>query len=379
MESWTTGVLKDAVLFKNGKASKERLDKGTFPLMGSNGQIGFANSSNAREGCLVIGRVGAYCGSIFHLNSDSWVTDNAILGTVYNEYDSRYVFYKLSRLGLREFAGGSAQPLLNQSILNRIKVTFPPLPEQKRIAEILGALDDKIELNLEINKTLEAMAMALYKEWFVDFGPFRDNGMVDSELGPIPKGWEVRRLIDIATLTMGQSPRSVFYNDTGSGLPFHQGVTNYGLRFPDNNTFSIEGNRLAESGDILFSVRAPVGRINVALKKMILGRGLAAIHLNNHDNPFLFYALKTIFKSDDLIGDGTVYKSVNKSDMENIRIIWPSDTKVAEFNKLVGELDELILSNHLEIKSLTKTRDTLLPKLISGDVRVKMPEELTAV
>jgi len=215
MESWTTGVLKDAVLFKNGKASKERLDKGTFPLMGSNGQIGFANSSNAREGCLVIGRVGAYCGSIFHLNSDSWVTDNAILGTVYNEYDSRYVFYKLSRLGLREFAGGSAQPLLNQSILNRIKVTFPPLPEQKRIAEILGALDDKIELNLEINKTLEAMAMTLFKEWFVDFGPFRDGGMVDSELGPIPKGWKSASMADMSIIKLGGTParkKSEYWN-----------------------------------------------------------------------------------------------------------------------------------------------------------------------
>jgi type I restriction enzyme S subunit len=136
---------------------------------------------------------------------------------------------------------------------------------------------------------------------------------------------------------MGQSPKSEFYNLNNEGLPFHQGVTNYGERFPEDKTYSTEGNRFAEEGDILFSVRAPVGRLNIAKNKIILGRGLPSMTLKNHDNNgFLFYSLKNFFTEDDKIGDGTVYGSVNKTELENLKFIIPCKEVIDNFNDLVS-------------------------------------------
>jgi type I restriction enzyme S subunit len=254
-------------------------------------------------------------------------------------------------------------------------INLPPLKEQKSIASILSALDDKIELNLQMNKTLEEMAMALYKHWFVDFGPFQDGEFVDSELGEIPKGWEVKQLKDFALLIMGQSPKSEFYNENKEGLPFHQGVKDYGIRFPTDITYSTAGNREAVKGDILFSVRAPVGRINVAKNKIILGRGLAAIRMPNF-NSFMFYALRRMFTTEDSIGSGTVFNSVNKADLNNLKFILPPENQLLNFKNLVDPLDQQYLNNSKENITLTQLRDTLLPKLISGEVRVKDVEKI---
>ena len=286
-----------------------------------------------------------------------------------------YLYYLLKQkvIELQGLSYGSVFDTITTKTFDGLDVLIPEnLQEQKSIATILSTIDDKIENNLAINKTLEEMAMALYKHWFVDFGPFQDGEFVDSELGKIPKGWEVKRLDEFVNLTMGQSPKSEFYNLNNEGLPFHQGVTNYGERFPEDKTYSTEGNRFAEEGDILFSVRAPVGRLNIAKNKIILGRGLSSMTLKNHDNNgFLFYSLKNFFTEDDKIGDGTVYGSVNKTELENLKFIIPCKEVIDNFNDLVKDIDSKYLNNYKENQTLTQLRDTLLPKLISGEVRLK--------
>lgn len=302
-----------------------------------------------------------------------------------NILDSTYLKYFLqssigqNRLVARE--SGTTVTGIKQTELRKVLIDCPPYEEQTQIANILSAIDDKIENNLGINKTLEDMAMALYKHWFVDFGPFQDGEFVESELGRIPKGWEVKRLTDFCTLTMGQSPKSKFYNNIKEGLPFHQGVKDYGERFPSDETYSTEGKRLAEKDDVLFSVRAPVGRLNIAKNEIILGRGLASIRMNNSNHfGFLFYALKTRFTEDDIIGDGTVYKSVNKSDLQNLKFLISSEQLIKDFNHIVKPSDEKYLNNFNENQNLTELRDTLLPKLISGEVRLKeFKEEIQTV
>ena len=296
-----------------------------------------------------------------------------------NISDSDFIFYLSRTPFFRRFSeakmiGTSGRQRVAKDAFENLELPLPPLQEQKSIASMLSALDDKIELNLQMNKTLEEMAMALYKHWFVDFGPFQDVEFVDSELGEIPKGWEVKRLKEFAKLIMGQSPKSQFYNDRQEGLPFHQGVKDYGIRFPKDVTYSTAGNREAAKGDILFSVRAPVGRLNIAKNKIILGRGLAAIRMKNHNN-FLFYSLKRMFAIEDSIGSGTVFNSVNKKELENLLFAIPQDEILVDFKKLVAPLDEKYFSNSEEINTLTQLRDTLLPKLISGEVRVKDAEK----
>lgn len=270
---------------------------------------------------------------------------------------------------------GSVQDNINLATFERIDFKVPPLPEQISIASILSALDDKIELNLAMNRTLEDMAMALYKHWFVDFGPFQDQEFIDSELGMIPKGWEVKRLEEFADLTMGQSPKSEFYNNEGNGFPFHQGVKVYGDRFPTDTTYSTSGDRIGLKGDILFSVRAPVGRLNIAKHKMILGRGLASLRMGDF-NSFLFYSLKTMFSKEDIIGSGTIFNSVNKNELLSLKFLIPLMSELQKFTELVNSLDFQILNNSVETETLTALRDTLLPKLISGEVSVKDAEQM---
>lgn len=257
-------------------------------------------------------------------------------------------------------------------------IRVPSLPVQRRIADILGALDDKIEVNRRINATLEAMAQALFKHWFVDFGPFQDGPFVETELGPVPEGWKVGHLRDMCRLTMGASPKSEFYNDVGEGLPFHQGVTDFGDRFPKHRRFCTVTDRLAAQGDVLVSVRAPVGRINVADRQIVIGRGLAAARHIKHCNSFVLYLMKCIFKEEDVIGSGTIFNSVSRDDLENIKFVVPPEEVVLNFEKRVTNYDEQIAVNHVQNSSLATIRDYLLPKLLSGEITVEAAEETVA-
>ncbi len=185
-----------------------------------------------------------------------------------------------------------------------------------------------------------------------------------------PEGWEQVRLVDYANLTMGQSPKSEFYNETGEGLPFHQGVTKYGFRFVEHQTYCTKVTRLAEAGDILCSVRAPVGRLNITLDKMILGRGLAAIRAKSGRQSFLFYALRSFFFKEDIMGSGAIYASVTKKDMENIHLLIPSPTLEQQFEEFAYDIDSQIVNLSKQNKHLAQARDILLPRLMNGILAV---------
>ncbi len=155
------------------------------------------------------------------------------------------------------------------------EIRIPKIETQDRIASILSAYDDLIENNRRRIQLLEQAARLFYKEWFVHLR-FPGHEHITITDG-VPEGWEKKPLSEIADITMGQSPKSIYYNEDGNGLPFHQGVTNFGIRFPSHQTYCTVQARLAEVGDILFSVRAPVGRINITNDKIVIGRGLSAI------------------------------------------------------------------------------------------------------
>jgi len=173
----------------------------------------------------------------------------------------------------------SAYPSIRPSDIQKLQINLPPLPTQQAIVRILGTLDEKIELNRRMNETLEAMAQAIFKDWFVDFGPLRAKmegrePYLSPELWELfpnrldeagkPVGWEICMVRDCFTLTMGQSPPSKTYNENGDGLPFFQGSTDFGFRYPKNRKYCTDPSRIAEKNYTLVSVRAPVGEINKA-------------------------------------------------------------------------------------------------------------------
>jgi len=196
---------------------------------------------------------------------------------------------------------GSAQAGANAKVLGRFEFVYPPINEQKAIAHILGTLDNKIELNRKTNETLEGIAKALFKSWFVDFDPVRakaegrPTGLPDeinelfpdsfeeSELGEIPSGWKVSTLGQENEIVMGQSPPGHTYNEEGNGLPFYQGRSDFGFRHPGERVYCSEPSRLAKEGSTLMSVRAPVGSINMADSTCCIGRGVASIR-SDRDN-----------------------------------------------------------------------------------------------
>ena len=180
-----------------------------------------------------------------------------------------------------------------------------------------------IENNRTRIQLLERTARMLYEEWFVRLR-FPGHEVMTINNG-VPMRWERRPLNELASITMGQSPKSIHYNDAGLGLPFHQGVTNFGQRFPSHRTYCtvINTNRIALPGDILFSVRAPVGRINVTLDRIVIGRGIAAVRSNRGQQNFLFYALKNRFFKEDLIGGGTIFSAVAKKDLHRVELVQP--------------------------------------------------------
>lgn len=263
------------------------------------------------------------------------------------------------------------------------------------ISRILGSLDDKIELLQKQNKTLEDMAKALFKSWFVDFDVVRakqkgrpkadimreyhlteelydlfPSSFADSPLGPIPSGWEVKPLSKIAVLTMGQSPAGTTYNETGEGLPFYQGRTDFGFRFPKKRIYCSAPTRIAEKGDILISVRAPVGDLNMANETCCIGRGVASIRSNISKDSFLYYAMLSAQTQFDVFNtEGTVFGSINRKDLSSFSILTPIEQLVKEFNNIIGNFDLKIEENLKQIQTLTELRDTLLPRLISGKIR----------
>lgn len=253
----------------------------------------------------------------------------------------------------------------------KFKVHLPPLPAQKKIARILSSYDRLIENNLKRIKLLEEMAQITYEEWFVRLRfPGHEATSINPKTG-LPEGWSKTRLGEMCTLTMGQSPKSEFYNFEGKGLPFHQGVKDYGERFPTNACWSTSGSRYAERGDILFSVRAPVGRLNIALEKMILGRGLAAIRHKENAQGFLYCLLKKQFFEEDMMGGGAIFNSVTKNDMHRIEVVAPSPAILNDFNQIVEATDRQIEILHCQNVRLREARDILLPRLMTGVIDVE--------
>ena len=262
-------------------------------------------------------------------------------------------------------------PQITYSELSNIMVSLPSQKAQKNIVSILSSLDRKIELNNKINADLEEMAQAIFKNWFVDFEPFKDGKFVDSELGMIPEGWKVGRLEDIAEITMGQSPAGNSLNENREGMMFYQGSSDFGFRFPSIRVFTTEPKRLAVANSVLFSVRAPVGDINVAKEECCIGRGVASIKSKSSHDSYLFYTMKSLHKLfDSFDGEGTVFGSINKKTLSAIQILLPSEGIVEQFNDVASSFDNRIRCLSEESSRLSLLRDTLLPRLMSGEIEV---------
>ncbi len=291
-----------------------------------------------------------------------------------NQCDTEFTYYYLSTKEVVSYLSNIAEssqatfPSFLPKDLGGITLPNVNVKTQRRIASILSAYDSLIENNQKRIKLLEQMAENLYKEWFVRF---RFPGYETAEFeGEVPKGWRQVTLGEYANVIMGQSPESCFYNNEKQGLPFHQGVGSYGDFYLQDDIYSTEGKRLAEANSIIFSVRAPVGRINITLNKIILGRGVAGINAKNGNNAFLLWLLKHKFSKEDIIGNGSIFTSVTKDELLGQKVLIPTRTIEESFNTTASNIEKEIRSLTIQKDNLTLQRDHLLPRLMSGKLSI---------
>jgi type I restriction enzyme S subunit len=256
-------------------------------------------------------------------------------------------------------ANGSTIKNVSLAQLRSYPILIPPLPEQKAIAAVLSSLDDKIDLLHRQNKTLEAIAETIFRQWFVE---------------EADDSWEEGKLGDEFNLTMGVSPPGSSYNDDATGTPMFQGNADFTFRFPNNRIYTNKPKKMAEPYDTLISVRAPVGDQNMAQEKCCIGRGVAAFRYKNNNNyyTYTYYKMKLLVDEIKQFNEtGTVFGSISKNNFLVLEITIPTLEVVEKFQNEVKSVDAKVMTNCSQIKTLETLRDTLLPKLISGDVRVE--------
>ena len=273
------------------------------------------------------------------------------------DYMFLYYLLKHNKYKIENFGSGTTFKEVSGSTMRGIEVSVPEtIEEQRRIASVLSALDDKIEQNTEINKNLEQQAQAIYQQ------------MVTANPNP---NWVDGSLRDIADITMGQSPNGSSYNANGIGTIFFQGRAEFGFRFPTIRLYTTEPKRMACANDTLMSVRAPVGDLNVAHTDCCIGRGLAAIHSKTNHQSFVLYTMFSLKRQLDVFnGEGTVFGSINRNSLNEIPILIPDVDTIEEFEKTVAPMDAAIHNNYDEISRLQSIRDALLPRLMSGEIDV---------
>ena len=305
-------------------------------------------------------------------------------------YDKFMAFYLRSKLFRKTMNNNAVMTLrasLNEQIFSYLDLILPEYKEQKKIGDFLYTINTKIEINNKINAELEVMAKLIYDYWFVQFDfpnkqgkAYKSSGgkmVFNKELKrEIPEGWKVKELSDIANITMGQSPSGSSYNENQDGEIFFQGSTDFGWRFPTIRQYTNEPSRMANVGDILLSVRAPVGTLNIADNNCCIGRGLAALNSKANATSYLFYVMvyfKQIFDRRNSVG--TTFGSITKDDLHSLQLVYPSLEILKEFDKKVANFNDKILNNHRQNQQLASLRDWLLPMLMNGQVTVKEAEE----
>ncbi len=325
-------------------------------------EAGLKNSSAKLipENSVIIAMYGATAGKSA-INKIPLTTNQACCNLIVNHQkaDYRYVYYYLSSNyeNLLKSATGAAQQNLGAKQISAMSIELPDLETQKKIADILGTIDEKIELNRRMNETLEQMGQALFRHYFID--------------SPEAEKWEEGTLEDLFEITMGQSPPGSSYNEDGEGITFYQGRAEFGVRFPNKRLSTIDPKRLAKRGDVLLSVRAPVGDINQADENCCIGRGLAAISGGAGKTSFCYYTCRSIQgRLAEYNSEGTVFGAINGKQLKSLNVKLPPETIIKSFEEQAQGLDEQILNNSQQIQTLTSLRDTLLPRLISGRIKI---------
>jgi len=392
--------LEQVLSFTNGRTSPERNESDSYPVFGSNGLIGQAGESNSEPNTIVIGRVGSYCGSVHFSKIACWVTDNAIRATAKNDNDPAFLFYLLKHLNLNSWRSGSGQPLINQTTLNAIETLIPEPHVQREISVVISAFDDRITLLRETNTTLEAIAQALFKSWFVDFDPVHakmqdrapegmneataalfPDSFEESELGAVPKGWRVIPVGNVVEAIGGATPdtKNPEYWEpaehhwttpkdlSGIASPVLLGTER---KLSDAGLKKISSG-LLPVGSLVMSSRAPIGYLAMTQVPMAINQGYIAIPPGGKLSPlYMLFWCQTNMDSIKGRANGSTFMEISKKAFRPIPALVPSQAVLDAFEPVTTQLFTRLVENEKQAQSLASIRDILLPRLISGQLRL---------
>ncbi len=420
---WKELKLKDFVSLQRGHdLPTSKRGNGTVPIMGSFGITGYHDRAKTIGPGVTIGRSGGSMGVVNYINEDYWPLNTVLYITNFKGNDPFFTYLFLSEIDFTIYNSGSAQPSLNRNIIYGLDLNVPFLEEQTSIAKIIRSLDDKIELNRQMNYTLEEMAQALFKSWFVDFDPVIDNALATGSEIPeplqqraqqrqmlgekrkllppeiqqlfsasftyseeldkwVPEGWRAGQIKDVAEVVGGGTPSTKvddYFCENGIAWLSPKDLSGYEWKFISKGAKDItqlglknSSARLMPTGTVLFSSRAPIGYVAIAENEITTNQGFKSLVPKNEIcSDYLYYFLKLNIENIEAIATGSTFKEVSGNAMKTFEILIPPANILDVYQQKTIDFNSKSLIIQKEVQSLTKLRNTLLPKLVSGEVRV---------
>ena len=379
---WKEYSLGDISKLKYGKNVSAKLCKGPVPIFSGYRKIGTCNTINCKKNTvIVIARGAGGCGDVKLTKEDCFLTNLSISVELDKGIcNAKWFYYNHLLNNLSFLNSGSAQPQITIDSLSKYLIHIPPIIIQRKIAGILSALDSKIENNNKINANLEAQAQALFKSWFVDFTPFKDQPFVDSELGPIPQGWKVGKLGDLGEIVGGSTPsksKPEYYTTHGIAWLTPKDLSTSKAKFTSRGEIDItdEGynstsTKLMPRGSVLFSSRAPIGYLTIAKNEICTNQGFKSLVPNGAGTGFIYYTLRHLTPQIENRATGSTFKEASSTLMRSVETIVPPTSILNKFEELLRPILQFQEKKEEENQRLAALRDTLLPKLMSGEIKL---------
>ena len=380
-------TLGDIITFQRGyDLTKSKMIFGQYPVIASNGIIGWHNEYTTETPSITVGRSGNV-GNPFLYNGRSWSHNTTLYIKEYKNCDKLFIYYLLKELNLKNYSSGSAVPTLNRNHIHNLEILVPLLKEQQKISKILSSLDEKIEINRKINENLEEQAKKIFKRWFVDYEfpneegqPYKSSGgeMIESELGLIPKGWEKINLGDICICELGGTPSRKKNEYWNGNIPWiNSGSVNLFRIIKANEMISESGLKksstklLPKKTTVIAITGSTLGQVSLLEIDSCTNQSVVGV-IPNKNLPYEFIYPYIKANIDELLSHktGGAQQHINSQNVKNLKVIVPNKKSLEQYTDLISPIYEMISKNCFEIEYISSIRDTLLPKLMTGEIDV---------